>query len=261
MRLIVSSSADVYENLAAEEALLDAAPTEPVVFIYANDPAVVLGKNQNPWRECAVSRLDALGVKLARRISGGGTVYHDRGNLNLACILPREHYRRDEVLRLYIAGLARAGVTAEITGGTSLAVGGRKVSGNAFCFRRDHVLHHGTLLWEADLEKLRAALVPDLPEVETRAVASNPMPVVNLRDLLPGRTQESLRDAMVAALAAAWGTATRNDVLPDIGDRVARLKSWEWVFGATPDFSVGEVQVHRGVVSGTGERFQALENG
>lgn len=255
MRLILSSSADVYENLAAEEALLDAAPPEPVVFIYINDPAIVLGKNQNPWRECAVSRLKALGVKLARRISGGGTVYHDRGNLNIACILPREHYRRDEVLRLYLDGLARAGVAVEITGGTSLAVNGRKVSGNAFCFRRDHVLHHGTLLWEADLERLRAALVPDLPDVETRAVASNPMPVVNLSDLLPGHMMETLRDAMVAALAAAWGPTVRDGTMPELGDRVTKLKSWEWIYGATPDFSVGAVQVHRGLVVGVGEPF------
>ncbi len=261
MRLIISSSADVYENLAAEEALLDAAPSDPVVFIYRNDPAVVLGKNQNPWRECAVSRLETLGVKLARRISGGGTVYHDRGNLNVACILPRERYRRDDVLQRYIDGLARAGVTAEIAGGTSLAVAGRKVSGNAFCFRRDHVLHHGTLLWEADLEALRAALVPDLPEIETRAVASNPMPVVNLSDLLPNHTMETLSHALVAALAMAWGPAVRDDALPDPGDRVARLKSWEWIFGATPDFVHENRQVHRGVVAGTGEKFWNGQNG
>ena len=185
MRVVYSSSRDVYENLAAEESLLDAAPSEPVVLIYRNTPAVVIGKNQNPWRECSVSRLDALGVKLARRITGGGTVFHDAGNLNIACILPRAMYRRDEVLRLTINGLARLGIVAEIAGSTSLAVDGRKISGNAFCYRRDHVLHHGTLLWDADLEKLRAALVPDLPDIETRAVASVPMPVANLRTASP----------------------------------------------------------------------------
>jgi lipoate-protein ligase A len=252
VRLIVSTSDDVYENLAAEEALLDAAPAGPVVFIYRNAPAVVIGKNQNPWRECAVGHLDALGVRLARRISGGGTVYHDPGNLNVACILPRAAYRREEVLDLYINGLARAGVKAEITGGTSLAVTGRKVSGNAFCFRRDHVLHHGTLLWGADLERLRAVLTPDHPEVETRAVASNPMPVVNLGELLPGHTPDDLLDAMVAALGAAWGAVERDHEIPDPGDRVMRLRAWEWLYGATPDFMVRHdgrnISVHRGRV-------------
>jgi lipoate-protein ligase A len=261
VRVVVSSRTDVYENLAAEELLLDSAPPEPVVFVYRNDAAVVIGKNQNPWRECAVSRLDALGVKLARRITGGGTVFHDPGNLNIACILPRAMYRRDEVLRLTINGLARLGVAAEITGSTSLAVDGRKISGNAFCYRRDHVLHHGTLLWEADLEKLRAALVPDLPDIETRAVASNPMPVINLCDRLPGLTIEMLAETVIAAMADAWETPVREDDLPDVGDQVAKLKTWDWLFGATPDFSYQtedrSVQVHRGRNVTTGERFSS----
>ena len=255
MRVVYSNRTDIYENLAAEEALLDAAPSEPVVLVYRNDSSVVIGKNQNPWRECAVSRLESLGVKLARRITGGGTVFHDAGNLNIACILPRAMYRRDEVLRLTINGLARLGVAAEITGSTSLAVDGRKISGNAFCYRRDHVLHHGTLLWEADLEKLRAALVPDLPDIETRAVASVPMPVANLRALLPGHTIVSLADAVIATLSEAWGSAERDDRFPEIGDRIDRLKTWDWIYGSTPDFTCSDVQVHRGLIVETGEPF------
>ena len=255
MRVVYSNRTDVYENLAAEEALLDAAPSEPVVLVYRNDSSVVIGKNQNPWRECAVSRLESLGVKLARRITGGGTVFHDAGNLNVACILPRAMYRRDEVLRLTINGLARLGVAAEITGSTSLSVDGRKISGNAFCYRRDHVLHHGTLLWEADLEKLRAALVPDLPDIETRAVASVPMPVANLRALLPGHTIVSLADAVIATLSEAWGSAERDDRFPEIGDRIDRLKTWDWIYGSTPDFTCSDVQVHRGLIVETGEPF------
>jgi len=259
VRVVVSNRTDVYENLAAEEVLLDSAPVEPVVLVYRNAPAVVIGKNQNPWRECSVSRLEALGVRLARRITGGGTVFHDAGNLNIACILPRAMYRRDEVLQLTINSLARLGVVANITGSTSLAVDGRKISGNAFCYRRDHVLHHGTLLWEADLEKLRAVLVPDLPDIETRAVSSVPMPVANLRMLLPGHTIESLADEVISGLAEAWGAAERNDQLPELGDRVDRLKTWDWIYGSTPDFTCRiegrEFVVHRGNVVATGARF------
>jgi lipoate-protein ligase A len=209
-----------------------------------------------------VSRLESLGVKLARRITGGGAVFHDAGNLNIACILPRAIYRRDEVLRLTINGLARLGVAAEIAGSTSLSVDGRKISGNAFCYRRDHVLHHGTLLWEADLEKLRAALVPDLPDIETRAVASVPMPVVNLRALLSGHTIVSLADAVIALLAEAWGPAKRDDRFPEIGDRVDRLKTWDWIYGSTPDFACRvegrDIEVHRGIVIETGARFTGV---
>jgi lipoate-protein ligase A len=259
--VIRSNSADVYENLAAEDVLLDdASRSAPVVFIYRNDSAVVIGKNQNPWRECAVSRLGDMGVKLARRVSGGGTVYHDPGNINISCILPRESYRRADLLDLFIKGLASLGVAAEVANSTSLVVGGRKISGNAFCYRRDKVLHHGTFLWRADLEKLKAALVPDIAEMETRAVASVRMPVMNLSDVMK---QDGIADAILSALAESWGapqeTAMSPFAAPDFISRVERMKSWDWLFGATPDFRVNlnshKLDVHRGVITATGERF------
>lgn len=260
MIVIHSKSTDVYENLAVEDVLLDDATlTEPVVFIYRNDDAVVIGKNQNPWRECAVSRLDELGVKLARRVSGGGAVYHDPGNLNISCIVPRERYQRCEMLKLFIRGLAGIDVSARIENSTSLVAGEKKISGNAFCYRRDKVLHHGTFLCEANLEKLRAALVPDLPEMETRAVASVPMPVMNLGERAKG---DVLVKAIIDALSTEWGTAKAPEQVPfrreDIAARVERMRSWEWLYGTTPDFSVRRdgrvVTVHRGL-GDNGERF------
>lgn len=259
MRVLRSRSRDVFENLAAEEALLeDTALEVPCVFIYRNDSAVVLGKNQNPWKECAVSRLEAMGVALARRVTGGGTVFHDAGNLNIACILSRNLYRRDEVLSAWAAGLSRLGIRAGIEGTTSLAVGGRKVSGNAFCYRRDRVLHHGTLLWDSDLELLRDALVPELPGISTRAVASLPMPVVNLSTLLPGRTLDDVEASVLAGLSNYWGSrASEGSVLeagPDHQQRIERLRSWAWRFGTTPDFHVAlggvDYDVHRGMIRG-----------
>jgi lipoate-protein ligase A len=259
-----SSSTDVYSNLAAEDVLLnDEFRSEPMVLIYRNRDAVVLGKNQVPWRECAVSRLDSLGVKLARRISGGGAVYHDAGNINIAVMVPREWYRRDDLLGVFIAGLARAGVDAEIAGVTSLTVAGKKISGNAFCYRRDRVLHHGTFLWKADLEKMRAALTPELPSIATRAIASVPMPVMNLSDRL---ADEYFVEAILDALSKTWGVVTDVDfdpwALPGFTEHRERMCSWDWVFGASPDFEVemagGWVRVHRGIIAegrNSGSRF------
>lgn len=267
MIVIRSNTSNVFINLAAEDALLDDYDgVEPVVFIYRNDAAVVIGKNQNPWRECAVSRLDALGVQLARRVSGGGAVYHDPGNLNLACIVPRDRYQRAEMLDLFIAGLARAGIRAAVANSTSLVVDGRKISGNAFCYRRDKVLHHGTLLCRADLDRLRAALTPEIDQMETRAVASVRMPVVNLAGMVDDATLEA---SLLASLATRWGANEERDDetifrAPDFPARVERMRSWAWRFGATPDFQImrdGQPQrVHRGLVEGTGEKFQSLEN-
>jgi len=254
--VIHSNRTNVYENLAAEDALLnDAGLTEPVVLIYRNDDAIVIGKNQNPWKECAVEKLADLGIKLARRVSGGGTVFHDPGNLNISCILPRGGYCRPDVLNTYLRGLEKAGVRAEVTGGTSFAVDGQKISGNAFCFRQDKVLHHGTILWNADLKKLKAALIPSLPGVITRAIASVPMPVVNLSRLLPDCTADHVLSCIFEALAEKWGGIISHDYNPFVQahfqQSLDKMKTWDWIFGATPDFTHqtqhgSSVTVHRG---------------
>lgn len=260
MRVVHSSSRHAWENLAAEDLLLDdPGGAGPVLMISRNERAVVIGKNQNPWRECAVSRLAPLGVTLARRVSGGGTVYHDSGNLNFSLILPRDAYRRDEALAVFIRGLASIGIAAELAGGTSLAVQGRKISGNAFCYRRDKVLHHGTLLWRADLVALHAFLRPELPDVDTRAVASVPMPVVNAAELTDAGERDAVA-AIVASCAEAWGPVVEADespfAAPGFAERVARMGSWDWLYGTTPDFRCqregATVLVHRGVVSEVG---------
>jgi len=265
VHVIFSNRTNAYENLAAEDLLLDDAEQhEPVVFVYRNDDSVVIGKNQNPWKECAVEKLNRMGVTLARRISGGGAVFHDSGNVNISCILPRERYHRCDMLQTFIAGLAGLGIKAELAGGTSLVVNGRKFSGNAFCYRREKVLHHGTFLWRADLEKLRAALIPDCPDIISRAVASVPMPVVNLSELLPGKTQEDVVQSILQVLSHSWGAAKDPEVTPfdepEYGHRVEKMQTWAWLFGSTPDFEYKQNgntwQVHRGriqQVNGTPE--------
>ncbi len=263
MIVLHSNSTDVYKNLAAEDMLLDrdGAP-EPVLFIYRNAPAVVIGKNQIPWRECAVSRLETLGIKLARRISGGGTVYHDAGNLNVSCVLPRAAYERRDMLNLFIAALGALGIQAEIVNSTSLTVGGLKISGNAFCYRRDQVLHHGTFLMRADLEALHQALRPDIMEMETRAVASVRMPVMNLGERV--REDEFIRE-LTRHVAARFGAAREagEDLLDAtaLEARAEKMRGWEWLFGATPDFMVRrdgrDITVHRGRVHG-GDRFEGF---
>ncbi len=245
MHVVISNRTDVHENLAAEEGLLDHGDTgNSFLLICRNDPCVVIGKNQNPWRECAVAHLPAMGIALARRITGGGTVYHDRGNLNVSLILPRDGYQREAVMRIWLRALSSCGVAAELVDEVSIAVQGRKVSGQAFCFRRDRVLHHGTLLWRADLARLRGALAPELPTMETRAVRSRPMPVMNLAEVISATDEEGialLGRAMADAFGAPWLMAHASPVdpfaLPGHEERVARLRSREWIYGLTPAFS------------------------
>ncbi len=182
MLIVQSKSTDVYRNLAVEEWLLENAPHLPVLLLYINSPCVVIGKNQNPWRECRLSLMEKDKVPLARRISGGGAVYHDEGNLNVSVIVPRTQYREEKQYELIFETLETFGIQASKLRKNSLAVNGKKFSGQAFCFRSDRVLHHGTLLVNSDLQRLGRYLGSEITGIETKAVASIPAEVMNLAD-------------------------------------------------------------------------------
>lgn len=236
MRCFRSESDDPFLHLAWEDVLLDCAETvAPALLLFANRPCVVIGKNQVPWRECATAALRASRTPLARRISGGGTVYHDRGNLNYAFLLPRDTYRQEDVFEIILTALLSLGIKASVGDHNGLFADGRKFSGTAFCYRRQHVLHHGTLLVDTDLDRLRAACVPALPQIETKAISSRPASVVNLRELLPSLTV----DALGRTLASAAGTTTleRADLTP-YAARADEMRRDEWTYGLTPRFDV-----------------------
>ena len=111
MLIVESQSLDVYRNLAIEEYLMEQVTDRgPVLFLWRSDRAVVIGKNQNPWRECRLDRMQADGVPLARRISGGGTVYHDEGNLNYCVMVDRAIYRKDQAYEMVIRALDSFGL-------------------------------------------------------------------------------------------------------------------------------------------------------
>ena len=237
--LLQPDAVALYANLAREQLLLDGGGgTVPVLMLWRGPQAVVMGKNQNPWRECDPQYLRENGIPLARRVSGGGAVYHDPGNLNFSWILPREGYVPAFCHDLACRALARLGLTAQVAPTGGLLVQGKKVSGSAYCYRRERVLHHGTLLLDADLGRLRAALSPPRVQVHTHAVRSVPAQVANLRDFLPELTREQLMCALVTEAHQVLGPV--QDCDPDFGglDAVTvQLSSPEWIWGQTPRFS------------------------
>lgn len=236
MRVLWSTSRDVHANLAAEEWMLDRFAVDgPTLFFYVNKPAIVVGKNQNPWREAATGWARREGVPLARRVSGGGTVWHDEGNLNFSLIVSRKEYEQSRVFNQTRAALAELGVETFLRDGNSLVVEDRKVSGTAFCFRGPAVLHHGTLLIRSDLDRLRRAMVPALPDVETRAIASRPASVMLLAERLVKLTPEIAARALARRFSGIerWTEWT----WVDEEGRSIRHRDWAWVFGYTPSFS------------------------
>ncbi|VGO21485.1 lipoate--protein ligase family protein [Pontiella sulfatireligans] len=247
MLIVESQSLDVYRNLAIEEYLMEhAADHGPVLFLWRSECAVVMGKNQNPWRECRLGLMRDEGVSLARRISGGGTVYHDAGNLNYCVIVDRTSYKEKQAYEMVFRALEPFGIRAEKTGKSNLSVDGRKFSGNAFAFRKGRALHHGTLLLHTDLERLNRYLGSMFDRIETHAIASVPAQVMNL-----GIGGEELSAALKAAFCSGYGgeeAIRRQESNLDesaLAPLAARQISDAWRYGATPRFtlSAGDVEL------------------
>jgi lipoate-protein ligase A len=244
------------ERLAAEAALFESLP-EGIgrLFLWRSLPSVVIGKNQNPWRECDPARIEAEGGIFARRQSGGGTVYHDPGNVCYSLMMPRDGYDADDVGEVIANALTPLGLKLSVGPRHVLLAGGRKVSGTAFCYRKQRVLHHGTLLLDAKLDRLHNWLTPALPHIQTKGVASVPSPVVNLRELQPDLTVE----AVLNALSQACGRT--DTVTPDpalVATEAARYATHDWRFGLTPAFSLGEVKCRKGIIESAPDALQDL---
>jgi lipoate-protein ligase A len=242
MLIVQSQSTDVYRNLAVEEWLLDHAEGRgPILFLCVNSPCVVIGKNQNPWREGRLSLMEKAGVPLARRISGGGAVYHDAGNLNVGVIVPRTEYREEKQYELIFQALEKFGIKASKLRKNSLAVDGKKFSGQAFSFRGQHVLHHGTLLVHSDLDRLGRYLGSEIAGIETKAVASVPAEVMNLAEASPSLTVKKLSDALAEEFTAMYSDGEAKEVKiseEELLPIMEKLSSDDWKLNHTPRFQV-----------------------
>ncbi len=231
----------------------DAVEFGPVLFLWRSDCAVVVGKNQNPWRECRLDLMRNEGVPLARRISGGGTVYHDAGNLNYCIIVDRTQYREEQAYEMVFQALEALGVRAEKTGKSNLSVDGLKFSGNAFCFRKGRALHHGTLLLDADLERLNRYLGTMFSRIDTRAIRSVPAAVANL-----GLDVTEVSAALRSSFSSCYGDGRKFQWLEADLDGATLIpleekhRSNRWKYGATPKFSVEQgglrLEIERGKI-------------
>lgn len=237
MLIVESQNLDVYHNLALEEYLMDHVQDRgPILFLWRSECAVVMGKNQNPWRECRLDLMEKEGVPLARRISGGGAVYHDAGNLNYCVVTSRESYRECNAYNMVFQALETLGIKAEKTGKSNLSVDGQKFSGNAFAFRKGRAMHHGTLLLNTDLEQLNRYLGSMFDQIDTHAIASVPAEVRNL-----GLGVDPVSEALKSCFVELYGDGIECDWREDaalsvIEDIETRLQNDDWLYGATPRF-------------------------
>ena len=243
LRIFEGKGFDPHENLATEKRLMDITPKGCcVLYLWQNQNTVVIGKNQNAWLECRTSLLEEEGGKLARRLSGGGAVFHDLGNLNFTFIMPKEDYDLDKQVTVIQKACALAGITAEKSGRNDLLADGRKFSGNAFYQNATHAYHHGTLMVDVDKEKLGRYLSPPKAKLEAKGVASVRSRVVNLKELATGLTISLMKQYMAEAFAEVYGAQPTVLELTDADlAEITVLKekygSWEYLYGTPLPFS------------------------
>lgn len=256
--LLVSRSGDGHVNLATDEYLLEqyrSGSMEGVtLYFYVNTNAVIIGRNQNAWRECNTRAMEEDGVQLVRRHTGGGAVYHDAGNLNFSFITDERHYDKDRFNSVIIAACRAAGVDAEVSGRNDFTAEGRKFSGCAYGLSGVARGMHGTLLVSTDMTRLSRYLNPSKQKLAAKGVSSVRARVVNLAELVPV-TVEDMKRHVTEAFAAQFGGFSMLEIDEEGRAEIARLtekqRSWEWRMGRTPAFdysiegrfSFGELQL------------------
>ena len=254
---IESRQFDPYVNLAVEEyLLLHCEADECILYLWQNQDTIVVGRNQNAWRECRVEALEQDGGRLARRLSGGGAVYHDLGNLNFTFIVRQDNYDLDRQMEVIVTALKKLGIRAEKSGRNDVLVDGRKVSGNAYYRQGDRCYHHGTLMVSVNLKDLGKYLTVSKEKLKSKGVASVRSRVANLTEFLPELTIDRLKETLRSAFEQVYGLPAKNLKVEDLCKEELektreKYASWDWLYGRKLEFtqefshrfSWGEVQL------------------
>ena len=217
--VIMTPSVDPYHNLALEKALFASRSGDSMIlYLWQNEKTVVIGKNQNAYNECNLDTLHRDGGHLARRLSGGGAVYHDLGNLNFTFLSPKENFNEEKENEVILNALRHFGLPAYQNGRNDLLIDGRKFSGHAFQHSRNTSLHHGTIMLHVNAEALSRYLNVSLLKLKDKHVASVRSRVINLNDILPDLTVDACKEALIRSAEEIYGlkaqTLTEEDLDP-----------------------------------------------
>ncbi|KAI9000719.1 Lipoyltransferase and lipoate-protein ligase [Trametes punicea] len=244
--IYVSESTDPYFNLAFEDWLFrHKPPEEPLLLMYRDTPCVVIGRNQNPWKEVNLRASRRTGIPFIRRHSGGGTVYHDLGNTNFSIHLPKGSFDRHATAQVVLKAVRSLGVDANVNDRNDICVGKEKVSGSAYKIVKDRAYHHGTMLISTRLDTLGELLRSGKDTMETRGVASVRSPVCNLQQYSPRVTHEKFVEAVIDAFRDEYGVDEEAHAVHQeeygnvdhIREGIEQLRTWDWAYGQTPEFT------------------------
>jgi len=255
LRIIKTLSDDPFFNLAYEEHLYNSSlvsSNAPIhtLFLWCNKPSIIIGRFQNPYKECYIDRIQQDNVELVRRKSGGGAVYQDYGNSIFSFIGPNSKTATQENNKILLNALKHFNIEAEPSGRNDIVVEGKKISGSAFKkdLKKNLLLHHGTILIDLDMNALGRYLSPHKLKLASKGVSSVQSRVLNLKERVPNLSHETWSESLINSFLAYYGCG-RQEVsietvnqdllssLSDVRQVYNELKAWEWRFGKTPDFT------------------------
>lgn len=244
-KIICSTSYNPWHNLAFEEYLLEKVKeNEMILYLWQNDNTIVVGRNQNPWKECKCKDFEVDGGKIARRLSGGGTVFHDIGNLNFTFVMDKKLYDLEKQLSVILKAVNNLGIDAKFSGRNDILTGERKFSGNAFYEKENSSYHHGTILVDANMDKLSKYLKVSKEKIASKGIESVRSRVVNLKTIKEDITIENLKDSLISSFFEIYKGESNIEYVEDknsIEDLYEKYSSWDWKYGETPKFDINFV--------------------
>jgi len=248
MIYINNDSKNPFFNLALEEYLLKYKfPHDNVLILWQSDPAVVVGRNQNTWQEINYRYVRENNIHVARRLSGGGAVYHDRGNLNFTLILDNYRINKNDpslFTRPIVYCLDKIGIKAETSGRNDILIDQKKISGSARYIYKNKILHHGTLLFNSDLSALKRALKPEINYLST-AVESVRSRVTNIKEHLYNNKidLQTFKDLLLGSIVLHCDRVYEEYTLSYADTHIvkklmaSKYGTWDWNYGKSPPFT------------------------
>ena len=260
MRYLRNLNTDANYNMAFDEYALEQLPLdEPLFYLWQNRAAVIIGINQNIHTEVDLDYAREHDIMVARRITGGGAVYHDLGNLNYTIVGRSTDMERDypEYARYMLHALQSLGIRAELSGRNDILVDGRKVSGYAKRVYKDRLMVHGTLMYDVDIDRLTRVLTPPTEKLESKGIASVKSRVLNLRDRLPQFEHiGALTEAIERYLSRQYQDAEYHLTTSQLAEIQAiadtKFATPQWLYGRSPSNTItyakrlpcGNVAIH-----------------